>query len=387
MRSLSSTCPDSERRLTGFILDLLCTTMVDVANEFNVPSYVFFTSGASLLSLMFHFQSLRDHHGVDVADLFKDPDSEFDIPGFKNRVPVSVLPAVLLDEEAGSSRSTILNYAKRYRETKGIIVNTFMELESDAILSLLENVSIPPIYPVGPIIKLNSENDEGNKSHSVMTWLDNQPPSSVVFLCFGSMGCFGVEQVKEVAEGLKRSEHRFLWSLRRPTTSEEKVGPPRDYENLDDVLPNGFLDQTNNIGRVIGWAPQIEVLSHPAIGGFVSHCGWNSTLESLWFGIPVAAWPMYAEQQLNAFQMVRELELATEIRMNYRWDNRKKMSNGLVEAKEIEKGVRNVMDSSSRISSNVKQMSNVSKKTAMNGESSYTWMDRFVEDVFDNVAM
>ncbi|GAB4848196.1 hypothetical protein Ancab_002863 [Ancistrocladus abbreviatus] len=300
---------------------------------------------------MFHFQSLRDDYGVDFADLFKDPDTEFDIPGFKSRVPVSVLPAVLLDEEAGS---TILNYAKRYRETKGIIVNTFMELESRAILSLLENVSIPPVYPVGPIIKLNSENDG--------------------------------EQVKEVAEGLKRSEHRFLWSLRRSTTSEEKVGPPCDYDNLDDVLPNGFSDQTNDIGRVIGWAPQIEVLSHPAIGGFVSHCGWNSTLESLWFGIPIAAWPMHAEQQLNAFQMVRELELATEIRMNYRWDNRKKMSNCLVEAEAIEKGIRDVMDSNIKIKSMVKQMSNMSKKAAINGESSYTWMARFVENVFDNDA-
>ncbi|GAB4848205.1 hypothetical protein Ancab_002872 [Ancistrocladus abbreviatus] len=163
--------------------------------------------------------SLRDDHGVDVADLFKNPEIEFDIPGFKNRVPVSVLPVLLLDEEL-TSKITLKN-ARRHRETGGIIVNTFMELESHAIRSLLGNMSIPPIHPVGPIVKLHSKNDGDDiTSHSIMTWLDNQPPSSVVFLCFGSMGCFRVEQVREVAPDLELSEHHFLWSLWRPTTFE-----------------------------------------------------------------------------------------------------------------------------------------------------------------------
>lgn len=83
------------------------------------------------------------------------------------------------------------------------------------------------------------------------------------------------------------------------------------------MLPKGFSDRTAQLGRVTGWAPQVAVLSHPAVGGFVSHVGWNSTMESLWCGVPIAAWPVYAEQHLNAFVLVKELELAIGIKMDF----------------------------------------------------------------------
>ncbi|GMH21675.1 hypothetical protein Nepgr_023517 [Nepenthes gracilis] len=379
---------DSAGQLAGFVLDLFCTGLIDLANELNVPSYIFFTSGAALLSLMWHFQSLRDYHGVDVTE-FQDSNAELDIPGVRYPVPCKVLPTVLLEKDAGAK--IVLDHAKRYREAKGIIVNTFMELESHSLNSLSKDADIPPIYPVGPIITLDPQNirGAGNGSHgnvdSIMRWLDDQPPASVVFLCFGSMGSFSQEQARQIATALERSGHRFLWSLRRAPTADEKVGPPRDYENLDDVLPDGFLDRTAGTGKVIGWAPQVEILSHPAVGSFVSHCGWNSTLESLWSGVPMAAWPMYAEQQLNAFQLVRELGLAAEVRMHYRWDNRKKVSNGLVEAEEIEKAIRKVMDADDAIRSKFKEMSEASRKAMAEGGSSYAWLGRLIEEIFESI--
>ncbi|GAB4848202.1 hypothetical protein Ancab_002869 [Ancistrocladus abbreviatus] len=229
-----------------------------------------------------------------------------------------------------------------------MLVNSFTELESRAIHLLLNDASAPPMYPVGPIPNLDKHNEASidgldKEKESIFRWLDEQPQSSVIFLCFGSKGSLVEEQAREVASGLERSGHRFLFSLRRPSSGGEKVGP-HDYENLQDVLPMGFLDRTAKIGKVIGWARQVTILSHPAIGCFVSHCGWSSILESLWFGVPVVAWPMYAEQQMNAFLMVRELELAGEIRIDYRWNYQKKLSNGLVEAEVIERGVRKVMD-------------------------------------------
>ncbi|GAB4848197.1 hypothetical protein Ancab_002864 [Ancistrocladus abbreviatus] len=385
----ASTCSDSPIQLAGFVVDMFCTDMIDVANELNVPSYLFFTSGAGLLNLTFHFQTLTDDHGVEVIDEFKDLDTdhELDVPGFRNRIPTSVLPSMFLEKEGFAA---ILNYTRRYRETKGIMVNTFMELEPHAIQSLLNDAGIPPIYPVGPIVNLNPQTeDPSNGLHgardSIIRWLDDQPPSSVVFLCFGSMGSFTEEQVREVAKGLERSGHGFLWSLRRPPPSDEKFEPPQDYDNLEGVLPEGFLDRTAKIGKIIGWAPQVAVLSHPAIGGFVSHCGWNSTLESLWFGVPIAAWPMYAEQQLNAFHMIREMGLAIEIRMDYRWEIRKKASNAIVEADAIEKGVRKIMDLESEVRSKVKEMSEICRKTMEKGRSSYDWLGRFIENVFQNI--
>ncbi|GMH14982.1 hypothetical protein Nepgr_016823 [Nepenthes gracilis] len=371
----------SAGQLAGFVVDLFCTAMIDVASELNVPSYVLFTSNAALLSIVLHFQSLRDDHGIDVAE-FNDPNIELDVPSFRHRIPYWSLPARLLDKDGG-----IMDHIKRSREAKGILVNTYMELEPYPLHSLSYHDRIPSVYPVGPIINLErlDEGREGYKD-SIMRWLDDQPPSSVVFLCFGSLGTFPEEQVREIAHGLELSGHRFLWSIRREPTADEKVGPPREYDNLEDVLPVGFLHRTADIGRAIGWAPQVEILSHQAVGSFVSHVGWNSTLESLWFGVPVAAWPLFAEQRLNAFEMVNELGLAVEIAVDYKWDDQKKLSSELVKAEVIEKAIRTVMDMGRGERGKVKELSEASRKALMEGGSSYAWLGRFIEDVIENIS-
>ncbi|KAL3633839.1 hypothetical protein CASFOL_022601 [Castilleja foliolosa] len=145
----------------------------------------------------------------------------------------------------------------------------------------------PPVYSVGPILHVDNGDEQNQKYDEIMKWLDEQPDSSVVFLCFGSQGCFDEVQVKEIAMALEKSGNRFLWSLRKPT-GENRLETPGEYENPSEILPEGYIERTLSIGKVIGWAPQVAVLSHRAVGGFVSHCGWNSTLESLWCGVPMA---------------------------------------------------------------------------------------------------
>lgn len=148
--------------------------------------------------------------------------------------------------------------------------------------------------------------------------------------------------------------------------------------------PQGFLERTAEIGKIISWAPQIDVLKTDAVGGFVTHCGWNSTLESLWFGAPTAAWPIYAEQQFNAFHMVEELGLAAEIRKDYRGDNMLGESE-MVTAKEIESGINCVMDQGSEMRKKVKKMSDKLHVVWMDGGSSNTTLKKFVQDVVENV--
>lgn len=104
-----------------------------------------------------------------------------------------------------------------------------------------------------------------NDYKDIMQWLDDQPPCSVVLLCFGSWGSFSVDQVKEIAYALEQCGHRFLWCLReRPCRG--KIESPSDYVNFQDILPEGFLDRSVKIGKVIKWAPQVEILGHKAIG-------------------------------------------------------------------------------------------------------------------------
>ncbi|CAN1249855.1 Anthocyanidin 3-O-glucosyltransferase 1 [Linum perenne] len=311
-------------RLAGLVLDMFCTSMFDVADELGVPSFIYYTSNASSLGFFFHVQYLYD------------------------------------DDK---------RIARDFRKAKGILINTVKELESHATDTLSRGLvnGNPKVYPVGPILNLNSDTWASSASDDVIGWLDQQPDSSVVFLCFGSLGAFCGEQVKEIAHALERTGERFVWSLRRPTGEG-------DYDDFGEVLPEGFLDRTADVGRVIGWAPQTAVLAHKATGGFVSHCGTNSMLESLWFGVPMATWPMYADQQLCAFLLVKELGIATEISMDYNI-----LSGGdIIKADVIERGIRNLMDKDCQWKKKIKEFSDKIKAAIRDDGSSSSSIAEFL---------
>ncbi|KAD3640084.1 hypothetical protein R6Q59_002998 [Mikania micrantha] len=367
-------------RLAGFVLDMFCMAMTDVASEFGAPTYTYFTSGAATLGLMLYLQARLDHEGYDIIGL-KNSESKVHAPSFVNPVPAKVLPKSLFDKEGGSRK--FLKLMGRFRESKGIIVNSCLELETHAVEYLLsKDNDIPPVFAIGPIVNLENKKDD-TKNEEIVRWLNEQPEGSVVFLCFGSMGSFNEKQVKEIAVAIERSGHRFLWSLRRPTP-KETVEYPKEYENVEEVLPEGFLERTSSFGKVIGWAPQIAVLSHPSVGGFVSHCGWNSTLESIcWCGVPMAAWPLYAEQQLNAFLLVVELGMAVEIRMDYQTEARTGVSDGMmVTAKEIEDGIRKLM-SDGELRKKVKDMKEKSRAAIVEGGSAHTSIGNLIDNLMD----
>ncbi|KAJ0860431.1 putative flavonol 3-O-glucosyltransferase [Helianthus annuus] len=369
-------------RIAGFVIDMFCTCMVDVANEFNVPTYLFFTSNATFLGFKFYIQTLSDDMNKDVIEL-GNSDTEISVPSFVKPLPTNAFWCLVHTREG---LDFVLRSVRKFREVKAIMVNTFLELETHAMETLSADVSIPPVYPVGPILNLEG-GSRGGKSfdHDIIRWLDGQPPSSVVFLCFGSMGSFDEAQVKEIARGLEQSGHRFLWSLRRPP-SDQTSRVPGEYEDPSVVLPEGFMERTRGIGKVIGWAPQVAVLAHHAVGGFVSHCGWNSLLESLWFGVPSATWPLYAEQQMNAFQMVVELGLAVEIKLDYRKDAyTPKVNTVIVTAKEIENGIRRVMEDN-EVRTKVKEISAKSRSAVVEGGSSYASIGCIIEDFVRNVS-
>jgi hypothetical protein len=174
---------------------------------------------------------------------------------------------------------------------------------------------------------LVGEERGGNAEHESLNWLDKQPAGSVVFLCFGSPSSVPAEQLSEIAVGLERSGHAFLWAVRAPVAPE--ADSTKRFEGRVDaaaeaLLPEGFLDRTRGRGMVVSsWAPQVEVLWHPAIGAFVTHCGWNSIMEAVTAGVSMLCWPMYAEQRRVAMDGYDEV---------------------IVKAGEVEAKVRLVMD-------------------------------------------
>ncbi|KAJ0231182.1 UDP-glycosyltransferase 71B5 [Hirschfeldia incana] len=372
---------DSSRRLAGFVVDMFCTSMIEVAEEFKVPTYMMYTSNAAFLGITLHLQLMFDEEKYDVSEL-DDSVNELDFPCLTRPYPVKCLPYLFTSKQW---LPFFFDQARNFRRMKGILVNTVTELEPHSLKIFSRGGDLPEAYPVGPLLHLGNDVVEG-KNSEVLRWLDEQPARSVVFLCFGSMGGFNVEQTREIAVALERSGHRFLWSLRRGSR-DIMTEPPGDYTNLDEVLPEGFLDRTSGRGKVVsGWVPQVAVLAKPAIGSFVTHCGWNSMLESLWFGVPMVTWPLYAEQKINAFEMVEELGLAVEIRRFFRGD----LLSGEMEmftAEDIERAVRRVMEEGSDVKNRVNEMAEKCHVAVEDGGSSQVALRKFIRDVVENVAV
>ncbi|XP_055802354.1 anthocyanidin 3-O-glucosyltransferase 2-like [Solanum dulcamara] len=369
-------------KLAGFVVDMLCTPLMDVADEFGIPSYVFFTSPAAFLGLMLHFQFLEDECRQDVSS-FNNSDSTtlLSFPSYAYPVPPNVLPMVLADRDTWLGR--FLDFARGYRKSKGIITNTFAELEIHALDAYNNNISrsseqdpLPPIYPIGPILNQSKSRSESEEAE-ITNWLDEQPPNSVVLLCFGSQGSLPTSQVKEIAIALDNIGCRFLWSLRRPPESNNAQFPG-EYMSYSEILPEGFLNRTEKKGKVVGWVPQLKVLSHEAISVFVSHCGWNSILESIWYGVPIATWPLHSEQQVNAFQLVKEIGVAVEITLDYCERNKQQP---IVTAQVIEKGISKLMETNSPVKHKAKQMKEKSRASVMEGGSSYLSLGKLINEL------
>ncbi|AET00306.1 UDP-glucose flavonoid 3-O-glucosyltransferase [Medicago truncatula] len=350
--------------LAAFVVDMSCTAMIDVAKEFSIPTLVFFTSSVAFLGLTLYLHNMFEQ--VDSTQLLQQ--NELAIPTFTNLFPSNSLPRSLLSKEW---KPVFKSYARGLKNADGIIVNSFEDLESHAVHSFFshpELTSLPIIYPVGPILSPEPKTKDIVGS-DIIKWLDDQPLSSVVFLCFGSKGCFDEDQVKEIACAIENSKSHFIWSLRKPV--------PKGRQ--------GFLDRTAEIGRVIGWAPQTQILAHPATGGFVSHCGWNSTLEGIYFGVPIATWPLFAEQQVTAFELVCELKIAVEIALDYRVEY-SSGPNYLLTSDKIERGIRSVLDKDGEFRKTVKEMSEKSKKTLLEGGSSSTYLGRLIDYIMNQVS-
>ncbi|KAH6837354.1 hypothetical protein C2S53_009614 [Perilla frutescens var. hirtella] len=371
--TISNLIAAADSQLAGLVLDMFCTNFIEISRELGLPSYVFFTSSASGLGLSQHLVEMRSEHHQDLTQ-FINSDVELSIPFFTKPVPAKVLPSIVLE----GGPVDFLNYFERIRETNGIMVNTFYELESHAIDALnFHGSKFPKVYPVGPILNQSSQSFDDD----VKKWLDDQPENSVVFLCFGTMGSLDEAQVREIALALENSGFRFLWSLRKPATKGATF--VSEYENLEQVLPEGFLERTKGVGKVIGWAPQVAALSHAAVGGFLSHCGWNSILESVWFGVPIATFPLYAEQQMNAFLLVKELGLAEMIRLDYKMDFGGDRTPEIVGWEEIAAALRRLM-AGNGVREKVKEMQKKARAALEEGGSSFNAQNLFIQDVITN---
>nr|BCB01552.1 UDP-glucose glucosyltransferase [Rheum palmatum] len=330
LSSLRQLLSADRRRVAALVVDLFGTDAIDVAVELGVRPYIFYPSTAMALSLFLYLEKLD----ATVSSEYYEMEEPVQIPGC-----VPVQGRDLLDpaqDRKNDAYKWVLHHCKRYKLAEGIIVNSFEAVEGGAIKALLQpEPGKPPVYPVGPLVQTGCA--EQADRPECLKWLDGQPRGSVLFVNFGSGGTLSSEQQNELAHGLARSQQRFLWVVRSPNDAVANA----TYFSVDGeadplrLLPEGFLDQTAGRGLVVPkWAPQIEVLSHGSTGGFLTHCGWNSVLESVVHGVPMITWPLYAEQKMNAVMLTEDLRVGLRPTVN---------KDGIVRGDEIASVVRELV--------------------------------------------
>jgi hypothetical protein len=199
----------------------------------------------------------------------------------------------------------------------GIVVNSFEELEQGCAQEY-EKVMNKRVYCIGPVSLCNKENldkfERGNKSSidekQCLEWLNLMEIRSVIYVCLGSLCRLVTSQLIEIGLGLELSNRPFIWVV--------KING-ENYLELEKWLKDeNFEERVKGRGLLIkGWAPQILILSHPSIGGFLTHCGWNSTIESVCFGVPMITWPLFAEQFLNEKFIVQVLKIGVEVPVRF----------------------------------------------------------------------
>ncbi|CAN1751412.1 UDP-glycosyltransferase 88A1 [Linum perenne] len=358
----------------AFVYDFFCSAALSVADELGVSGYQFTTSGAACAAFFLYLPTL--HRSTSV--IFKDlGDSDLEIPGVL-KLSTRDVPKILLDRN-DDVYGHFVEFAALLPKSAGIIVNSFDSLEERAVKAISNGLCVPdgptpPIYCIGPLIA--GRDADGNEC---LTWLDSQPKGSVVFLCFGSLGVFSREQLREIAIGLERSEQRFLWVVRDPPSvndnNQNLAVLETEEEPWETLLPEGFLEQTKGRGYVVkSWAPQVAVLNHDSVGGFVTHCGWNSSLESVRAGVPMVAWPLYAEQRLNRVLLVEEIGIALPMVESD--------DSGFVHADEVEKRVEELMKPNGKgelVRQRTIDMKNAANEAVVEGGSSRVALGQLID--------
>ncbi|KAJ0242207.1 hypothetical protein HA466_0207020 [Hirschfeldia incana] len=257
-------------------------------NDLGIPRFAFFSSGAFLASIL-HFFSDKLHlfestEPVCLSDLPRSP-------VFKMEHLPSLIPQSPSSQDLESQRDTMMNFS-----SYGCVFNSCQCLEGEYLDYVKLKTGHNRVFGVGPLSSVGL--GKGISDYSVdvkalMSWLNGCPNGSVLYICFGSQKVLTRDQCDALALALEKSMTRFVWVAK------------------SDPIPDGFEDRVVGRGIVFrGWAPQVAVLSHVAVGGFLSHCGWNSVMEAVASGTMILAWPMGADQFVDARLLVEHKGVA-----------------------------------------------------------------------------
>ncbi|KAK3409782.1 hypothetical protein EUGRSUZ_J01869 [Eucalyptus grandis] len=263
---------------TLLVADMVLQWPVHVGNRRNIPMASFWPTAASNFSFLYHFQLLEQHGHLPQNLSEKGNDMVDYIPG---------IPPTRLTDLVGGRSERMLQKMRSIvdlvHRTQYLLLSSVYEIESQTVDALKSSLSLP-IYTVGPSIPYFTlqENPSSNSDSDYITkWLDRQLSSSVLFVSLGSLVAVSSSKMDAIAAGLRDSNERFLWVARD------------EASRLKELLPGG------DSGIVVPWCDQLRVLTHPSVGGFWTHCGWNSIQEGIYAGLPFLTYPVAMDQDYN----------------------------------------------------------------------------------------
>nr|WIW42791.1 UDP-glycosyltransferase [Nicotiana tabacum] len=261
------------------------------------------------------------------------------------------------------------NSGKIYNTCR-VIESPFLDLLSKEQLS--GNKKQWALGPFNPVTLSGTKKGSNIRSDKCLLWLDKQEPNSVLYVSFGTTTSFSDEQIKEMAIGLEQSKQKFIWVLRDADKGNVFTKDLRQIE-----LPKGFEERVKEKGILVrDWAPQLEILSHSSIGGFMSHCGWNSCMESISMGVPIIAWPMHSDQPRNTVLITKILKVGLVVK---EWARRQE----LVTSNMVQKAVEILMASKEgdEMRNRVKDLSAAFRKSVAEGGVKSMELDSFISHI------
>ncbi|KAG6548855.1 hypothetical protein Mapa_009617 [Marchantia paleacea] len=356
-------------RYTCVISDMFLYFCQDLADEWGIPNYYYVTCPSYFGLVLLHGESVLDGGWIPQNPVKQK--KFVDLPGLEMFTGGDIPMAV-----KGMQPDLFHVLPRAIKGSAGLVLNSFEEFEKKPLYDLRHQLKLnaipgkgpPTVFTIGPLLLLPAfpgplnDTKPGEKSQSIL-WLDKQQKSSVLFICFGSQRALSQPLITRISNALEDTGVPFLWALRFPPQSSK-----------NESLPEGFESRTQSRGLVLtSWVPQQEILLHPSVDGFLTHCGWNSILESMLGGVPIATFPLYAEQRMNRRYMVNEVKTAVEI----------KGEHGQYEAKEIAAAILKLMKGKEGVEArqNMQIMKEMAYAAMAEGGSSNKNLQKFLAEV------
>ncbi|CAN6482424.1 unnamed protein product [Victoria cruziana] len=349
------------RPVTCLVNNPFVPWVLDVGARLGIPCATLWIQSYALYALYYSYYE----------DGFEENDSHLAIPGLPVPLGNKDLPSFVRPYNPYRMYgSLVAEQLEKMKSLRWVFANSVVELETEIVEAVAASKHLKPVGPLVPVTLLDqSKSDSCNvrvdlwaAEPDCLGWLDRQPDSSVIYISLGSYATLPPEQTAELAWGLKLSRARFLWVV-KPKAGESDVG-----------LPEGFAEETSDQGLIVPWCPQIDVLGHRAVAGFLTHCGWNSTLETLTAGVPVIAYPQFTDQPTNAKFLVDVYRVGIRLQVG---------PDRLVSRDEFRRCIKELMagETAGAMRNNALRWKDVLRKAAADGGSSDRNIQQFVDEL------